>query len=112
MIHARKTSSVSIPMRSQIIAISFMKALFLGYGQGLWNQETVYLLYNNVILLVLLIVGSTMLPKKIGEKICSLLKGHDVILLLLRNVFYAAIFFLSVAWLVDASFNPFLYFRF
>lgn len=94
------------------LGLSFMKALFGGYGQGLWNQETVYLLYNNVILLVLLIVGSTMLPKKIGEKICSLLKRHDVILLLLRNVFYAAIFFLSVAWLVDASFNPFLYFRF
>ena len=94
------------------MGMEYLKALFGGFGQGLWNQETIYLLYNNAILLILLIVGSTMLPKRIGEKICSLLKGQDWIMILLRNAFYTVIFFLSVAWLVDASFNPFLYFRF
>lgn len=94
------------------MGMSYLKALFGGFGQGIWNQETVYLLYNNVILLILLIVGSTTLPKKLGEWICTIFKEHDVIMIVLRNICYAAIFFLSVAWLVDASFNPFLYFRF
>lgn len=94
------------------LGLSYLKTLFGGAGQGIWNQQTIYLLYNNIILLVLLILGSTRLPKRIGEWICTLLKGHDVIMIVLRNAFYAVVFFLSVAWLVDASFNPFLYFRF
>ena len=60
----------------------------------------------------MLILGSTHLPKRIGEKICAVISGSDVAVILVRNIFYAAIFILSVAWLVDASFNPFLYFRF
>ena len=92
--------------------LDFMRALFGGYGQGVLNQETVYLLYNNMILLVILIVGSTQLPKKIGERLCRALAGCDAAVIVVKNVFYAAIFLLSVAWLVDASFNPFLYFRF
>lgn len=92
--------------------LSFMRALFGGYGQGFFNQETLYLLYNNMILLIILLVGSTQLPKKAGERLCRMLAGHDAAVIVVRNVFYAAIFLLSVAWLVDASFNPFLYFRF
>lgn len=92
--------------------LSFMKALFGGYGQGLLNRETIYLLYNNIVLLVLLILGSTQLPKKVGNAVCTLLKEREGIQTILRNAFYVVIFFLSVAWLVDASYNPFLYFRF
>lgn len=94
------------------LGLGFMRALFGGYGQGFANEETLYLLYNNLILLVMLILGSTHLPKRIGEKICAVISGSDVAVILVRNIFYAAIFILSVAWLVDASFNPFLYFRF
>lgn len=92
--------------------LGYMQALFGGYGQGFMNQETVYLLYNNVILLLILIIGSTRLPKTVGMKLCGALAGNDTAVIIVRNVFYAAVFLLSVAWLVDASFNPFLYFRF
>lgn len=92
--------------------LGFMRALFGGYGQGLFDRETVYLLYNNMILLAILLVGSTQLPKKVGERLCRALAGCDAAVIVVKNVFYAAIFLLSVAWLVDASFNPFLYFRF
>ncbi|MFR8548138.1 MAG: MBOAT family O-acyltransferase [Lachnospiraceae bacterium] len=94
------------------LGLGFMRALFGGYGQGFVNQETIYLLYNNVILLAILMLGSTRLPKKLGDRLCAALKGSDVAIILVKNIFYAAVFLLSVAWLVDASFNPFLYFRF
>lgn len=92
--------------------LGYMKALFGGYGQGIFNQETIYLLYNHAILLVLLILGSTQLPKKIGDMICRKLAGQELVITVLKNLFYVGIFLLSVAWLVDASYNPFLYFRF
>ncbi len=92
--------------------LGFMRALFGGYGQGFLNRETVYLLYNNLALLVLLILGCTGLPARLGNWICKKLEGCEIAVTALRLAFYGAVFFLSLAWLVDASFNPFLYFRF
>ena len=94
------------------LGFGFMRALFGGYGQGLFNQETIYLLYNNAVLLVLLIFGSTQIPKKAAVCLMNVLRNREVAVTIIKNVFYVVIFFLSVAWLVDASYNPFLYFRF
>lgn len=92
--------------------ISFARALFGTYGAGFCSRETLYLLYNNAVLMVLLILGSTQLPAWAGNWICAKLRGKETILTIVKNVFYVGIFLLSVAWLVDASYNPFLYFRF
>ena len=92
--------------------ISFARALFGTYGAGFCSRETLYLLYNNAVLLLLLILGSTQLPARAGNWICAKLRGKETILTIVKNVFYVCIFLLSVAWLVDASYNPFLYFRF
>ena len=92
--------------------VAYLKALFGLYGQGLGDQETIYLLYNNAILLVLLILGSTHIPAWLGGWICRKLEDRELVRTTLRNLFYVGIFLLSVAFLVDASYNPFLYFRF
>lgn len=92
--------------------ITFLKTLFGVFGQGFANRETIYLLYNNAVLLLLLILGSTRLPQKIGGWLAARLEGNDTLMTVLQNLFYVGIFLLSVAWLVDASYNPFLYFRF
>ncbi|MDO4942484.1 MAG: MBOAT family O-acyltransferase [Lachnospiraceae bacterium] len=92
--------------------IRFLKSLFGLYGQGLWNRETVYLLYNNLALLIVCILGSTQLSQKIGIWFSKKLAGKEMALLVVKNGFYIGVFLLSVAWLVDATFNPFLYFRF
>lgn len=92
--------------------IEFMKSLFGVYGQGVLNRETIYLFYNNVFLLVLCILGCTSLPKQIGKWLYTRLQDRTILINIIQNVFYVVIFILSIAWLVDASFNPFLYFRF
>ena len=94
------------------MGIGYLRQLFGLCGQGMFNQETVYLLYSNLSLLILLILGSTRIPAKIGAWILDRTAGHDVVQILLRGAFYVLVFLLSVAWLVDASYNPFLYFRF
>ena len=91
--------------------MSFLGAMF-GAGGRFLNGETVYLLYNNAVLLVLLILGSTTLPGKAAAALLEKVEEHDWICILLRSLFYVAVFLLSVAYLVDASYNPFLYFRF
>lgn len=92
--------------------IEFLKSLFGAYGQGFVNRESLYLLYNNVILLALCVLGSTQFPQRMGAWLSEKFSGNELILSIVKNTFYIGVFLLSVAWLVDATFNPFLYFRF
>ena len=91
---------------------AFFPALFGLAGNSFAGGETLYLILGNLILFALLAIGSTRLPARFGNGIMERVKGHDVICTILRVLFYIAIFVLSVAYLVDASYNPFLYFRF
>lgn len=86
----------------------------LGINRGiinLYNRNTVYLLYTNIILLSIAAFGATPIParvvKYIGNKINS-----DIIKVIIKNLFYITIFILSVAYIVDSTYNPFLYFKF
>lgn len=90
--------------------INFLGAMF-GSG-GFLNRETIYLLYNNGVLLLLLILGSTTLPAKLANRLLEKVRDRDWVCITLRCLFYGVVFLLSVAYLVDASYNPFLYFRF
>lgn len=92
--------------------IEFLKTLFGIYGQGFLNRETIYLFSNNICLLIFCVLGSTKLPKHIGKWFLTRFVQYDVLQIIVQNVFYISIFLLSVAWLVDATFHPFLYFRF
>ena len=49
---------------------------------------------------------------RIAHELEEKLEDQEVVRTTLRNLFYVGIFLLSVAFLVDASYNPFLYFRF
>lgn len=92
--------------------IGFLKSLFGIYGQGFLNGETIYLLYNHLILLIMCILGSTHLPQRMGKWVCERLTGKEMIQAVVKNAFYIGLFLLNVAWLVDATYHPFLYFRF
>jgi len=90
----------------------YFRALFGLAGNGFAGGETLYLLLGNLILLCLLSLGSTRLPARLALGLTQKIEKHDLLIILVRGVFYIAVFVLSVAYLVDASYNPFLYFRF
>lgn len=69
------------------------------------NTESVYALRSNAVLLLLGILGATPLPRRLGRSI-----GERAPLL--ETLAMAALLLLCTAYLVDGSFNPFLYFRF
>lgn len=91
--------------------MGYFAALF-GAGGGLAGGGSVYLLYSNAVLLIILIIGSTELPVKMGRRILSFVRGNNAASFLVRGAFYLAVFLVSAAYLVGASYNPFLYFRF
>ena len=78
-------------------------------GLPLFSQQAVYLLRSNALLLTAAMVGATPAPKIAAQviarrwpRVASLLEPVMLVLLLL----------LCTAFLVDGSYNPFLYFRF
>lgn len=84
------------------LIVGYLSAMAGLNNQPIWNSETGYLLYTNAILLVVLVIVA--LPKKQGARANEMS--------LLHVVWYGFLFLLSIAYLVDATFNPFLYFRF
>ena len=84
----------------------------IGLGRlPLVTGETVYYLRSFSIILVIGIIAATPLFKNIIQKMRSDQRS-DTALGILRPVVLMILFVLCTAYLVDGSFNPFLYFRF
>ena len=85
-------------------AVSDMAGLF--GGLPLATQESLYCLRSYAVVFAVSVMGATPLPKRLAqripEKVAVVLEPVVLILLLLT----------CTAYLVDGSFNPFLYFRF
>ncbi|RJE88805.1 MBOAT family protein [Paenibacillus sp. 1011MAR3C5] len=84
---------------------AYFGAMFGVSGSPIWDQQTIYLLYTNAILLLLLFVASMQRPRGVRA-------GGTLLHPAVALVWHGVLFLVSVAYLVDATFNPFLYFRF
>ncbi len=85
-------------------AFIYIGGLF-GYGEHpIVSSEFFYYLRSFAVVIIIAIIGATPLPKKLVSKlkICSFIEP----------VFLAVLLIMCTAYLVDGSFNPFLYFRF
>ena len=85
-------------------AFSYIGAMFGAGDVPLISAETVYYLKSFGVTLLFGAIGATPLPKKIVSKVKFLQYVEPVFLL--------ALLVIITAYLVDGSFNPFLYFRF
>lgn len=89
------------------MALSDLKIMF-GFSQlPLISQDTVYNLMSYLIILIVAVIGATPLARNIGKKL-----EKSKYSFILEGVFVVVVLILSTAYLVDGSFNPFLYFRF
>lgn len=74
------------------------------------NQETLYYLKSYLVLLIVAIISSTPLIKNIISKIRN--TKAKLTIDILEPVTYILLLTICTAFLIDESFNPFLYFRF
>ena len=87
----------------------YMKAMLGMAGAGVVNKESLYLLVSNALLMVIMAIGCTSLPKYLAKKVT---KKDGIGASLCMSVYVAVILLLSIAYLVNGTYNPFLYFRF
>ena len=103
----------SLKNRKTTLADAFMsfKSMFGFAGIPAVNAASLYYLKSNLVLLIVAAVGATPLPKRINEKIGGTAGGSRVLAVLTPTAAAAAVA-VCTAYLIDGSFNPFVYFRF
>ncbi len=86
----------------------FYQTLF-GFGQGgLMDGNSLYLLSTYLLVFIICILGSTDYPKKIVNKMLVKFRRTEYLV----PVFVLGMMLVCTAFLVNATYNPFLYFRF
>ncbi len=84
-----------------------------GMAGGVLDSTFLYLGRQNAVLLLIALAASTPLPHMLGERISKSRTGVGMALYSLGGkIIPAALLLLSIAGIVEASYNPFLYFRF
>lgn len=92
-------------------AFNYIKAMLGASGVPLVSTEFIYYLKEYLIILILSVFGATPLVKKISTRLTEI-KGVKPLVGILEPILLIALLVLVTAYLVDGSFNPFLYFRF
>lgn len=89
--------------------ITNVKGLFGIETETLANKESIYYLLNYLPVIIIGIIGATPIIKKIVEKLHVKIPK---IINVFEPVLLSLLLILCTSYLVDGSFNPFLYFRF
>lgn len=80
-------------------------------GLALYSPAQLYYLRSYALVLVMAVVGATPLVRRLANRLTTALKER-LPGLILEPVLYLVLLLVCTAYLVDGSFNPFLYFRF
>ena len=87
-----------------------LKNMFCLNNLDFTNQETIYHLKSYLTLLIISIISATPILKNIISKIKN--TKYKILIDILEPITYITLLVLSTSFLIDESFNPFLYFRF
>ena len=85
--------------------------MFTGRGISFTNVSTNYYLLNYLVLLIISFIACTPLLKNIINK-CKKNKNQNIVISIVEPIVLIGLLVLSTAFIVDASSNSFLYFRF
>lgn len=92
-------------------AFSYIKAMFGADGYSLISAEFLYYLRSYGVVLILAMIGATPLPQKLWNRVSATSVGGNV-MILVEPLAISALLVVCTAYLIDGSYNPFLYFRF
>ena len=92
-------------------ALSDLCAMFGAGKLPFYSAEWSYYLRSYAVILILAILGATPLPQKLIALVRRSKTG-DKLLSYAEPLVLAVLLLVMTAYLVDGSFNPFLYFRF
>ncbi len=87
----------------------YLQSMFSGKFS---SELSLYFLRTNLVLLLIMCVASTPIPKVLAEKVSTKLKLSDEVCFIIKASACMVVLILSIAYLTGDSYNPFMYFRF
>lgn len=92
-------------------AFFYIRTMFTANGYPLVCTQSMYYLRSYSFILCIAIIAATPVPKKIWN---TLIQSHtcDTLMIFAEPLLLVILLLVCTAFLVDGSFNPFLYFRF
>ena len=103
----------------------FVRSMFVPGAAGFVDTQALYLLRNYAVILVILAFGATDLPKRAADRLLagtaknaaaeikmSVSRSRLIFATITRAAYLVLVFVIAMAYVVDATYNPFLYFRF
>ena len=81
-------------------------------AHGFCDTTALYDLSTQALSLAILALAATPLPAKFGKTLRQKLQSKPALLLILELVWFLGLFAVCIAYLVDSTYNPFIYFRF
>jgi alginate O-acetyltransferase complex protein AlgI len=91
------------------LGLQYLQSLFGLGGGGLFDRQAVYYLYTHALLFAIALLASTPYLKNMKQKMFQRSKTLYYTVAVLSCLM---VLLLSTAYLVDSTYNPFLYFRF
>ncbi len=94
-------------------ALNYLKVM-LGMGKTGWvNTASLFDGMENLVLFAIALIGSTPVCRSIGKRLENSTSGYGIAWYrFLDKLIPAVLLIASIAYIVDATYNPFLYFRF
>ena len=89
--------------------LQYLQALFGLSGRGFFDRQAIYYFYTHAMLIAMALLASTPGIKNAQQK---LLERSTALYYTAATLFCLLVLILSTAYLVDTTYNPFLYFRF
>ncbi len=94
-------------------AVQYLGAMFALNGAGLYDGEALFLGLEYVVLFAIAAIACTPMVNGVARRMSQSVTGYGLaVYRVLEKVLSALLLILSLAYIVDATFNPFLYFRF
>ena len=90
-------------------AMRYIAAMFGAGDVPAVSAELFYYLRSYAVVIAIAVIGSTPFPKKLVSKISE---KHEKLFNIIEPIVLIGLMVVMTAYLVDGSFNPFLYFRF
>lgn len=95
------------------VSWDYLKAMFGIGGNSLYDRESLFMGMEYMILLVVAVIGCTPLTDKVVSRMRNSITGFGIAgYRVLEKLFPALLLLASVAYIVDAAYNPFLCFSF
>lgn len=93
-------------------AVQYIKTMLGGSLCGFYSGKTFVYIRENIVYLIAAIVFSTSILRNVQLKLQAMNEGIKVIMSVISEIVLIIVFIVSIVYVINGTYNPFIYFNF